>query len=166
MFLNIESTDEAILQSVNNDFIKTSYLNINDIEEEYREYAASVNIKIVSINNILKKARKHFAYRVRDEIIFYMVENKKLELIDENVAFDYQIMQKILPAISGSEAAIKNILVELFNFCLGKEAVFSDTSYLEDAESFLKDAVYIKSASKILDMLRGYKYDGFATYWF
>lgn len=166
LFLNIENTNKAILENVSNGFIKTSYLNINDVEEQYREYAASVNTKIVSINNILKRARRHFAYRVRDEIIFYMIENKKLELIDENLAFDYQIMQKILPAISGSEAVIKDILVELFNFCLGKETVFSDTSYLEDAESFLKDAVYSKSASKILDMLRGYKYDGFATYWF
>ena len=166
LFLNSEESDKVTGENVNNDFIKTSYLNINDIEEQYREYAASVNTKIVTINNILKKARKHFAYRVRDEIIFYMVENKKLDLMDENIAFDYQIMQKILPAISGSEAAIKDILVELFNFCLGKEAVFSDASYLEDAESFLKDAVYSKSASKILDMLRGYKYDGFATYWF
>lgn len=166
LFINNAKINEAINKSVNNDFIKTDYLSINDIEEQYREYASSINTKIITINEILKKARRHFAYRVRDEIIFYMVENKKLDLMDEKLAFDYQIMQKILPAISGSEAIIKDILVELFNFCLQKESVLADTSYLEDAEKYLKDAVYSKSASKILDMLRGYKYDGFATYWF
>lgn len=166
LFLDSKETENIGIENIDNSFVKTSYLNINDIEEEYRNFAASVNTKIVKINEMLKKARKHFAYRVRDEIIFYMVENKKFDLLEENLAFDYQIMQKILPAISGSEAVIKDVLVKLFNFCLGKEAVLSDANYLEDAEAYLKDAIYAKSASKILDMLRGYRYDGFATYWF
>ncbi|MCT8977899.1 AAA family ATPase [Clostridium sp. CX1] len=130
LFLDSQEVDEVTGENVNNSFIKTNYLNINDIEEEYREYAVSINNNIVKINDILKKARKHFAYRVRDEIIFYMVENKKLELLNENTAFDCQIMQKILPAISGSEVIIKDVLVDLFNFCLGKEAVLSDINYL------------------------------------
>ena len=61
------------------------------------------NKKIIEINEILKKSQKQFAYRVRDEILFYLVENKKANLLDEDTAFDYQIMQKILPAINGSE---------------------------------------------------------------
>ena len=73
-----------------------------DIEEEYRYYAKEVNKKIIEINEILKKSQKQFAYRVRDEILFYLVENKKSTLLDEDTAFDYQIMQKILPAINGS----------------------------------------------------------------
>lgn len=166
LFLDSKKGENVDTENIGNSFVKTSYLNINDIEEEYRDFAASINKKIVKINETLKKARKHFAYRVRDEIIFYMVENKKFDLLEENLAFDYQIMQKILPPISGSEAIIKDVLVQLFNFCLGKEAVLSDANYLEDAEAYLKDAIYAKSASKILDMLRGYKYDGFATYWF
>ncbi|AGY77762.1 McrB family protein [Clostridium autoethanogenum] len=166
LFLNNKETQEFVNENISNNFMKANYLNINDIEEEYRNFAILINKKIIKINEILKKAKKHFAYRVRDEIIFYMIENKKAELLDENLAFDYQIMQNILPAISGSEAIIKDTLVELFNFCLGKEAILSDSNYLEDAGNYLKDAVYYKSASKILDMLRGYKYDGFATYWF
>ncbi|MBZ9622139.1 hypothetical protein G9F71_004600 [Clostridium sp. FP2] len=141
-------------------------MNVQEIEEEYRAYAGEINKKIIAINNILKKSKKHFAYRVRDEILYYMVENKKLALLDEDIAFDYQIMQKILPAVNGSEAIIKDILVDLYNVCIGKNAVLSETDYLEDAQTYLKDAIYIKSAAKIIDMLRGYKYDGFSTFWF
>ncbi|EPZ59005.1 hypothetical protein H477_1758 [[Clostridium] sordellii ATCC 9714] len=53
-----------------------------------------------------------------------MIENKKSELLNEDVAFDYQIMQKILPAITGSEQSIAQVLIDLFNFtCEGKVIV-------------------------------------------
>lgn len=166
LFLENEYFDESGNLTLNNDFVKSSYLNVQEIEEEYRTYAGKINKKIIDVNNILKKGKKHFAYRVRDEILYYMVENKKLALLEEDSAFDYQIMQKILPAINGSEAIIKDILVNLYNICVGKNAVLSETDYLEDAQTYLKDAIYIKSAAKIIDMLRGYKYDGFSTFWF
>ena len=52
-----------------------------------REYAKEVNKKIIAINEILKKSQKQFAYRVRDEILFYLVENKKAELLDEDTMY-------------------------------------------------------------------------------
>lgn len=86
------SNEEIESLNISNNFLKTTYLKTMDIEEEYREYAKEVNKNIIQINNILKKSQKQFAYRVRDEILFYMVENKKANLLDENTAFDYQIM--------------------------------------------------------------------------
>lgn len=149
-----------------NDFIKSTYLKTLHIENEYRDYAVEINKKIIEINNMLKKSQKQFAYRVRDEILFYMVENKKSNLLDEDVAFDYQIMQKILPAISGSENSVKETLVNLFNFVCEKE-ILKDAD-IEEAETYMNSAnvKYIKSAEKIVYMLKGYNYDGYASYWY
>lgn len=152
--------------NINNHFLKTNYLKTIDIEEEYREYAKEINKKIIEINEILKKSKKQFAYRVRDEILFYMIENKKSELLDENLAFDYQIMQKILPAINGSERSIEKILVDLFNFICEKTVIeFAD---IEEAENYLQneEVRYKNSAEKIIYMLKGYNDDGYVSYWY
>ena len=156
--------DENI--EVYNDFLKSTYLKNIDIEEDYRNYAIEINKKIIEINNILKKSQKQFAYRVRDEILFYMIENKKANLLDENEAFDYQIMQKVLPAISGSENSVKETLVNLFNFVCEKEIL--NDSDIDEAEQFLnsQNVKYKKSAEKIIYMLKGYNYDGYASYWY
>ena len=159
-----DNLDENI--EVYNDFLKSTYLKTIDIEDEYRDYAIEINKKIIEINNILKKSQKQFAYRVRDEILFYMIENKKANLLDENEAFDYQIMQKVLPTISGSENSVKETLVNLFNFVCEKEIL--NDSDIEEAEQFLnsQDIKYKKSAEKIIYMLKGYNYDGYASYWY
>ena len=151
---------------VYNDFLKSTYLKVVDIEDEYRDYAIEINEKIIEINNILTKSQKQFAYRVRDEILFYMVENKKSDLLDEDDAFDYQIMQKILPAISGSENSVKETLVNLFNFICEKEVL--NDSDIEKAKNYMESSNvrYIKSAEKIVYMLKGYNYDGYASYWY
>ena len=164
-----ENSEEGNLDEnieVYNDFLKSTYLKTIDIEDEYRDYAIEINKKIIDINNILKKSQKQFAYRVRDEILFYMIENKKVNLLDENEAFDYQIMQKVLPTISGSENSVKETLVNLFNFVCEKEIL--NDSDIEEAEQFLnsQDIKYKKSAEKIIYMLKGYNYDGYASYWY
>lgn len=170
--VNLESLFESYveefepMEEICNNFIKSTYLKTLDIEEEYREYAKKVNTKIVEINKILSKSQKQFAYRVRDEILFYMVENKKTNLLPEDLAFDYQIMQKVLPAISGSENSIEVVLVNLFNFICEKE-ILNDAD-IEQAQEYLKSASvkYRKSAEKIVYMLKGYNYDGYASYWY
>ncbi|MFR3557140.1 MAG: McrB family protein [Paraclostridium sordellii] len=160
-----EITEEEITPiKVDNRFLKTTYLKIMDIGEEHIEYAKEINKKIIEINNILKQSQKQFAYRVRDEILFYMIENKKSELLNEDVAFDYQIMQKILPAITGSEQSIAQVLIDLFNFtCEGK--VIDDID-IEEAQKHVESAKYKKSAEKIVYMLKGYQNDGYISYWY
>lgn len=60
----------------NNDFLRTRFINIKDALNEDKEFTQNINEKIIEINSILKIGNKHFGYRVRDEIIFYMIENK------------------------------------------------------------------------------------------
>ena len=161
-FENNEEKVESL--NVSNDFLKTTYLKTMDIEPEYREYAKEVNKKIIEINEILKKSQKQFAYRVRDEILFYLVENKKANLLDEDTAFDYQIMQKILPAINGSEQSVYQVLIDLLNFIFET----NDIETVEEAENHLEATTvkYENSAKKIIYMLKGYQNDGYVSYWY
>ena len=150
--------------NLDNSWFKTRYLSIRDAIETDREYVNKVNKEIIEINNILAIGNKHFGYRVRDEIVFYMLENKIQGLLDEHIAFDYQIMQKILPTITGSDRIIKNILIDLYNYCNPSNHIIDGIDYIKYGEEGLETALYINSANKILMMLRGYE-DGFVSFW-
>jgi len=162
--VDTENQLENNIEELDNSFLRSDYITIKEALNENAEYVKTINDKIIKLNEILKKANKHFGYRVRDEIVFYMLYNKKLQLLDEEVAFDYQIMQKILPTIVGSEQKIKEILIELYNFCNPNKQIADLPSYLEDAEKFLGEAIYKKSAKKIIEMLRRFE-DGFTSFW-
>ena len=83
------------------------------------------------------------------------------------MAFDYQIMQKILPTIIGSDVYIKEILIKLFEICTSFN-LEDKQNYVNEAESVIKNGSKQKkkkkSATKILQMLKGYR-DGFVSFW-
>ena len=150
--------------SASNDFLRTRFINIKDALNMDKDFTQGINEKITKINSILKVGNKHFGYRVRDEIVFYMIENKLSGLLKEEEAFDFQIMQKILPTISGSDLRIKDILLNLYNYCNPNNQISNDINYISEAEKGLDVAIYKKSAEKIIMMLRGYE-DGFTSFW-
>ena len=161
------NNEECESIDVDNNFFKTSFLNIKDALNTDDAFVRQTNSKVKDINEILEQGNKNFGYRVRDEIVFYMLENKINDLLSEDEAFDFQIMQKILPIITGSELLVKEILIKLFNYCNtnGKE-VTATIEYIKEREVELKSGKikYKKSAKKILMMLRGYE-DGFTSFW-
>lgn len=159
------STDETIeVLNLDNSWLKTRFLSIKDAINIDKEYVEKINQDIIKINNILAMGQKHFGYRVRDEIVFYMLENKIQGILEEEIAFDFQIMQKILPVISGSDRVIKDILIELYNYCNPSQQISDGIDYIRHGERGLESALYVNSAEKILIMLRGYE-DGFASFW-
>ncbi|MCK8817595.1 AAA family ATPase [Natroniella sulfidigena] len=151
------------VETAANQFLKQSFLTIQDALKEDKGYVKEINQKVEEINQILKKYNYHFAYRTRDEIVFYMLENHKMSLLNEELAFDYQICQKILPKIIGSDLNIKAALIDLYNYCNEVE-IMDRPDYLKDAEKQLEYATYQKSVEKIIAMLRGYE-NGFTSYW-
>ncbi|MFU7515310.1 McrB family protein [Clostridium sp. HCS.1] len=166
--VNLETLDfdneQVINIDVDNKFLETTFLNIREAVNYDKDFVKRINDKIIEINNILKQYSRHFGYRVRDEIVFYMLENNIVQLLDENVAFDYQIMQKILPTIIGSDECIKEILIKLFNYCLDGTEIDPDGDYVNEAKENIKNAKYKMSAQKIYMMLRGYR-DGYTSFW-
>lgn len=153
--------------NLSNDFMKTNYLFLSQCAEN-KEYVRKVCDELQKINDILQKGNAHVGYRVRDEIVFYMLNNKKAELIDEKSAFDNEIMQKILPRIQGSSASVKKLLCDLF---VELEGSYSDTngSDSENMKHYMIEKAdklrHPQSANKIFFMTRRFEEDGFTSYW-
>lgn len=163
-----EALEEAEAQNCKNDFLKTDYITLmSDTATEDRQFVSDICLELQEINEILQRAQAHVGYRVRDEIVFYMLNNKKAELLDTNLAFDNEIMQKILPRIQGSSASIKDMLCELFKKCAGDYTGLSQASVSEQMQVYVetKDCKYKKSAEKICYMMRRFEEDGFTSYW-
>ena len=162
-----KATAEAYRQlDEDNSFLKTEYLYLNDVNDD--DMVTTTCFELEQFNQILLKANLHVGYRVRDEITFYMINNKNAaELIPNDAAFDNQIMQKILPRVQGSSAAIKEVLSELFIKCAGDYSGFGGVSTFEQMNSYIdqKDCKYPNSAKKIAFMMRRYEEDGFTSDW-
>ena len=139
------STVTADKVTVTNDFLVSKYITLNDCDAADRDYIGSVCTTLSRINSILEIANAHIGYRVRDEIVFYMLNNREADLLDDKVAFDNQIMQKILPRVQGSSESIKTMLGELLKICESEKYEFS--------------------AKKINFMIKRYEEDGFTSYW-
>ena len=156
---------QAVAQKLDNTFLKTDYLYLRDCVDE--DLIDTVCFNLEELNQILVKANLHVGYRVRDEIAFYMMNNKKAELLDFDSAFDHEIMQKILPRVQGSSSAIKKVLSELFAKCAGDYSGFAGAAAYEQMDSYLesKTCKYPNSAKKIAFMMRRYEEDGFTSYW-
>lgn len=110
---------------------------------------------------------QNVGYRVRDEISFYMMNNKTADLLTFDAAFDHEIMQKILPRIQGSSVAIKDVLSELFGKCAGDYTGLPGAAAYEQMDAYIgaKSCKYPNSAKKIAFMMRRYEEDGFTSYW-
>ena len=150
-----------------NDFLKTEYLLLAqcaDEQEVVNEYCAELQ----KMNQILQQANAHVGYRVRDEVVFYLLNNKRAGLLSDNEAMDNEIMQKILPRIQGSSASIKNMLCELFKVCAGDyEGMNTETELSAKMMRAAQrpECKYPKSALKIAFMIRRFEEDGFTSYW-
>ena len=153
---------------LDNNFLKTTFLHLAQCVDEVdvvEEYCSELQ----SINKILETANAHIGYRVRNEIVFYLLNNRKTKLLPPNNAMDNEIMQKILPRIQGNSSTIKRMLCELFKHCAGDY----ESLQTEDTDTFSKmihatrspDCTYKKSAEKIAFMVRRLEEDGFTSYW-
>lgn len=163
-----EIPDETEALKCSNKLLKTEYITlVSDVDADNRQFVSDVCIELQAINKILQMAQAHVGYRVRDEIVFYMLNNKKAELLDIDLAFDNEIMQKILPRIQGSSASIKDMLCELYKKCAGDYTGLSQASVSEQMQAYIetKDCKYRKSAEKICYMMRRFEEDGFTSYW-
>lgn len=155
---------------VDNAFLKTEYLILQKdcIGEE--ESVGQYCLELQKINKILQSANAHVGYRVRDEIVFYLLNNKKAGgLLTDYEAMDNEILQKILPRIQGSSMAVKEMLFALFKVCVGNHAGIQpeQSDLAKNIMSLVSDSncLYRKSAEKIAFMIRRYEEDGFTSYW-
>jgi hypothetical protein len=158
---------------IHNDALRTEYLIANELSTEDRALLDSKGVMafMERVNEILKKADLHFAYRVRDEMAFYLLLNLRSGLMEHEEAIDFQLMQKVLPRIHGSSGRTERVLLDLLNLLAEIETAGTDHK-TDDLEEKVKEKRkesgnerYKRSVDKILFMLRRFEEDRFTSFW-
>lgn len=152
---------------IKNDHIRSQYITIKDVFNKVDMLNDFIS-RLEEINNILNQVNLQVGYRVRDELCFYMLYNRESELLGDDIAFDYQLMQKILPRIQGSSSSIRKVLIELFELS-SEVKLTSEGSMGDEAIKHIKNKgtlrPYPNSSIKIAYMLKRFEEDGFTAYW-
>ncbi|MGO4498581.1 McrB family protein [Paenibacillus sp. 2RAB27] len=152
-----------------NSLLRSEYLQLVDVYRDYKQLTENTTELLVKINGILEQIHSHVGFRIRDAVCFYMIYNERFGLLSKEAAFDMQLLQKILPRIQGSNASVKNALLQLMQVAQDRTLPLSE--YREDASKLylsmetLAASKYPHSARKIAFMLRRLEEDGFTSYW-
>jgi hypothetical protein len=151
-----------------NSFFKANYLTLGECPSSKDLTEMCENLQ--DLNGILSEANMQVGYRVRDEAVFYEIENEKDGLITPEQAFDNILMQKVLPRVQGGSTRIRDMLCDLFVKYVGKyDDSNQKTGNVADKMDLTikssKTLLYPKTAAKIAYMMRRYQEDGFTSYW-
>ncbi|WP_432352935.1 MrcB family domain-containing protein [Sporosarcina sp. A2] len=155
-FDHLEVQEEVDQLVISNEQVHANFISLKDIYRDHKTIVNDISSKLVVLNQFLEPLNAHVGYRVRDEICFYMVHNANENLLDENEAFDYCLMQKILPRITGSDGRIDILLNDLFEWLTGMPF---------DAEAIALSSKFPRSSKKVAEMIRRYHMDGFTSFW-
>ncbi|PHG46314.1 MrcB family domain-containing protein [Bacillus wiedmannii] len=149
--------EEKEAEIVSNSSLETEYLHLKECFKENEDLVRNISTILIEINKILESVGAQVGYRIRDEICFYMAYNEQGKLLSFDEALDYQIYQKILPRLAGSDGRTEEVLKQLYVLCANEEydSGNNDASY----------AKYPRSANKLSHMLRRFEYDGFTSFW-
>jgi MoxR-like ATPase len=156
------------LKIFTNAYLKSEYIASIELTKTDKLQVEEALEMLKKINKILEISNLHFAYRVRDEIIFYVLYAKKEQLLKPEEAIDFQIMQKILPRVHGSSTRTQKVIIGLLNLLANEEVATSypDLEYLEkNKKSILKKSNYPKSTEKLIFMLERFDENRFTSFW-
>lgn len=164
-FNDIETADNStfVLKNVP-DFTKPSLAS----PAIAKAIPGAIKAEIIIINDILKKYNLHFGYRVASEISLYISNVQKHIANHDNAsldkALDYQITQKILPKINGTQARIEKAILELFNEFtgVGVDIENVDPSVLTSFE--VSTARYPNAVKKLVNTYGKLSAYGFASF--
>ncbi|AIQ50664.1 MrcB family domain-containing protein [Paenibacillus sp. FSL R7-0331] len=172
-----EPGDPAELTELNHLFVRSDYLQLIDVYDTHKELVVRTTERLVKINTLLEDIHANVGFRVRDAICFYMIYNDRYGLMDEEEAFDWQLLQKILPRIQGSHSSVRRVLLNLMKVAIGSGAGISVNvqELMDDVASPLymrwaggqnpPGIKHPQSARKLAYMLRRLEEDGFTSFW-
>ena len=108
-----------------------------------REVSKRWRGEIAALWKMLEPSNFHFGFRIRDEIELYIAN--AAGLLEERVAFDLSVKQKILPKISGRGDSLKMLLINM--------------------QDYFTEKKYRHSAKKVEEMKRRLIRDDFTGYY-
>ncbi|AIQ15886.1 ATPase [Paenibacillus sp. FSL H7-0357] len=172
----VEASDSFDAAELNHLFLRSDYLQLVDAYDVNKELVVRTTERLVKINALLEDIHAHVGFRVRDAICFYMIYNDRYKLMSEEEAFDWQLLQKILPRIQGSHSSVRRVLLSLIKGAIGSGAgvTVNIEELKEDARPLYMrwaagqtppTAKHPQTARKLAFMLRRLEEDGFTSFW-
>lgn len=152
-----EDKEEVAAVRVGNEQFESKYLYLKQAYGDNKALIQKVSAQLEKINEQLQTIYAQVGYRVRDEICFYMLYNDEMKLLSEEQAFDFCVMQKILPRISGADSTVEDLLKNLYEQFAGKA--------YDNGKTVSESAAYPRSAKKVAEMLNRLYKDGFTSFW-
>jgi 5-methylcytosine-specific restriction endonuclease McrBC GTP-binding regulatory subunit McrB len=157
-FLDDRDPSQHGIQNVQ---IQSQYVHLKDAYVEHAELIHEVTNELLTVNEMLIEVDLQIGYRVRDEICFYLIYAVKSGMFTFDQAFDFQVLQKVLPRISGSDGYTFDLLKNLYYYC-------TNTLLDDEFETAVVNADgmrFPKSARKIMEMMRRFEVYGYTSFW-
>ena len=152
-----QEAEEVAPVRAGNEHFESKYLYLKEAYSENKELVQKISEQLVKMNEQLQTIYAQVGYRVRDEICFYMLHNEEMKLLSEGEAFDFCVMQKVLPRISGAETHVEKLLGSLYEQFAGE--------IYEEGKGVPATSSYPRSAGKVAEMLRRLHLNGFTSFW-
>jgi len=157
------------LAHVGYDQLSAPYISAADLGKTERRTLAELGVIefLQSVNSALELADLHFAYRVRDEVVFYLLLNQQHGLMSHDDALDFQLMQKVLPRINGSSERVQRVLFRMLELLTSVRPDLreQDVNELTKAVDQRPNPKFSRSVKKLLFMLRRFDEDRFTSFW-
>lgn len=155
--------------ALENGFLRSKYLDFRSCYSAHPEEMNQMIGILESINKALQSINAQIAYRVRNEIAYYLSYAIEDNLLTFEQAMDNALMQKILPRIQGEGHRIQKGLAGILDAIIPGMNFSKEDDLLVAIDNYLKTAgnscLYSKSIRKITFMLEGIRNNGYATYW-
>ncbi len=165
-----DGMEEQAAVNVLNSELKAKYIEFSDcFPSIYSEDIKHMIIMLEAVNAALKEVNSQVAYRVRNEMAFYLLYALEDGIFTYDQALDNELMQKILPRIQGSGKGVENALRGILNAIVNDQQ-FNDNELATEVDKYVSSKSgtnypYKRSIEKIQFMLRRLEQDGYTSYW-
>jgi 5-methylcytosine-specific restriction endonuclease McrBC GTP-binding regulatory subunit McrB len=155
----------------------TNPVSVSEVYLESQSFFDRIAGMLEEIRQLLQPAGINFGYRTRDAICLYLwhwAHDKMDSIMPLSTAFDFCVLQKILPKISGTGEALRQGLESLLEWLEQADGDTEDSVLDGDDESLVvTDNVTgseparpcPQSADRVRRMLRQLADEGATTYW-
>jgi len=156
--------------TLSNAGIKANYIEFSDcFPSAYDEMIEQMVTMLEAVNAALMEVNSQVAYRVRNEMTFYLLYALESDIFSYDQALDNELMQKILPRIQGSGRGTENALRGILN-AIVNDYQFNDNELSAEVDRYVSSKMgdyypYKRSIEKIQFMLRRLEQDGYTSYW-
>lgn len=128
---------------LSNDFFQTPLKQLSDCGE-YGQQMDRIIATIEELNKILMQGNAYVGYKIRNDMILYLLNNVRSGVLTWEEAMDQMITQKVIIRAQGNAKTVMPMLEQLESYCAGR---------------------YPKACKKIGYMMEKCRQEDYTSYW-